>query len=160
MGTPRLAALGLAAALAVSPFVASTAFAATSHARHQATVTNHATKAQRAGKKSHPAKSQTANHGKRPVTFTATGVVTAVDPVAGTLTVADKGGSRDLHGTSVMVTVAATTSVEVDDAAATLSDVNVGDHVAANGVRSVGPVFTARHVNAETVATSDGSSGG
>lgn len=92
------------------------------------------------------------HHGKPASTrFTAAGTVTAVDASAGTVTLADKGGSKDLHGQSVTVVVDDSTKVTRDDASATLADVQVGDHVAANGHRS-SDALTAAHLNASSQA--------
>ena len=82
--------------------------------------------------------------------FTATGVVTAVDAGAGTVTIADKGGSRELHGTTVTIAVSATTKITRDDASATLADLQSGDHVAANGLRGSDGSLNAKHVNASS----------
>ena len=98
------------------------------------------------------------HHGKpAPARFTAVGVVTAVDTTAGTVTLADNGGSRDLHGKSVTVAVSSTTKVTRDDAPATLAQVQPGDHVAANGTRGIGNVLNAKHVNADSSPEPDAS---
>lgn len=98
------------------------------------------------------------HHGKpAPARFTAAGVVTAVDTTNNTVTLADKGGSKDLHGKSVTVSVSPTTKVTRNDAPATLADVQVGDHVAANGTRGADGALNARHVNAESAPAPDAS---
>lgn len=133
----RLAAAAVAGAVLFVPAAASTAYAAGhghghGHGQHAAKVHHH-------GK---PAAKK----------FTATGTVTAVD--GDTVTLDDKGGSRDLHGTSVTAVVTDTTKVTRDDAPATLADVQVGDHVMVNGSRGSddagNAVLTARHVNASS----------
>lgn len=83
---------------------------------------------------------------KKPVPFAAVGKVVAVDAEARTLTVAVDGGSRDLHGKSVVVTLVSTTKVTVDDAAGSLDLVDVGDTATANG-RRVGTTLQAAHLN-------------
>ena len=113
-----------------------------------------------AGHAHHAAKTHSSHkhHGKpAPVRFTATGTVTSVDSTAGTVTLADKGGSRDLHGKTVTVTVSATTKVTLDDAPATLDKIQPGDHVAANGTRGTGGALNAKHVNAESAPAPDAS---
>lgn len=79
--------------------------------------------------------------------FVATGVVTAVDAPAGTLSVLVDGGTKSLRGAEVTVTVPSDVAVNRDDVAATLGDVLVGDHVAVRGARS-GETLTANRVNA------------
>ncbi|MGZ6827784.1 MAG: hypothetical protein ACXVGH_13430 [Mycobacteriales bacterium] len=134
MSRPVLRALALAGAAAVALGTPATAMAA-SHA--------HA----KPSKPAHPA-----HPVRKPAPFTAVGVVTAVDPAAGTVTVADTGGSRDLHGRTVVVSVAGTTRVTLDDAPATLAQLAAGDAVTANGVRSASGALTARAVNATSPA--------
>lgn len=152
----RLAAAAVIGALVVA--TTASASAAGNHGHHTAAAQhsnkgkhNGGTKGKHNGAAEHTNKGkhngQLKQHGK-PAKFTATGTVTAVDTTAGTVTVADQGGSRDLHGTSVTVVVPDTAKV-VRHGPATLSDVQVGDHLAANGVRSDGPTFTAEHVSAE-----------
>jgi len=95
-----------------------------------------------------------ANHGKSKQHFTANGKVTAVDDAGFTVHV--KGGSKDLHGTDVTVTVTDNTKMRRDGVKATLADLQVGDKVNANGARGADGTFTARHVNAHGPAA-DGS---
>src|SRR2546423_617795 len=53
--------------------------------------------------------------------FTATGTVVSVDLGAGTVTLADKGGSKDLHGKTVTVLTGAKTKIVRNGAKAALS---------------------------------------
>ena len=104
-----------------------------------------------------PADGQTSthvNHGKSKTHFTANGKVTAVDATSFTMHV--KGGSKDLHGTDVTVTVSDTTKMRRDGAKATVADLQVGDKVNVHGARGSDGTFTARHVNAHGPAA-DGS---
>ena len=87
-----------------------------------------------------------ANHGKSKMHFTANGKVTAVDTDSFTMHV--KGGSKDLHGTDVTVTVTDTTKMRRDGAKATVADLQVGDRVNVVGARGSDGTLTARHVNA------------
>ncbi|HEU5034166.1 MAG TPA: DUF5666 domain-containing protein [Mycobacteriales bacterium] len=145
--TPRLAAAAVAGAVLFVPAAATTAYAA-GHG-HGHGHTKHAAKAHHHGK---PAAKK----------FTATGTVASVD--GDTLVIHDKGGSRDLHGTDVTVTVTDTTKINLDDAPATLADLVAGDHVMANGTRGSddagNPVLTARHVNASSQDSSDDTADG
>lgn len=142
----RLAIAGVAALAVATPI---SAYAAP-HGHGGA----HATKASHASKTNHGKK----HHGKpAPKHFTAVGTVTAVDAAAGTVTLADKGGSKDLHGKSVTVVVTSTTKLTRDDANVTLDKVQAGDHVSANGNRGTDGSLNARHVNAESPAAPDAS---
>jgi hypothetical protein len=87
-----------------------------------------------------------ANHGKSKMHFTANGKVTAVD--ADSFTMHVKGGSKDLHGSDVTVTVTDTTKMRRNGAKATVADLQVGDRVNAVGSRGSDGTLTARHVNA------------
>jgi hypothetical protein len=84
------------------------------------------------------------------VSFTATGSITAVDAAAGTVTVAVKGGTKELHRTTITVGVATDARVKLDDATVTLASLAAGQHVAITGTR-VDTVFTAAKVNASTL---------
>ena len=86
--------------------------------------------------------------------FTANGKVTAVSDTSFTMHV--KGGSKDLHGTDVTVTVTDTTKMRRNGAKATVADLQVGDKVNVHGARGTDGTFTARHVNAHGPAA-DGS---
>ena len=100
--------------------------------------------------KTHDAK----QHGKpAPKKFTATGHVVSVD--GDQLTLDDKGGSRDLHGTTVVVTVPDDAKVNRDDESADTSELQAGDHVMVNGKRTADGLV-ARHVNADSTADSAG----
>lgn len=81
------------------------------------------------------------------VPFAAVGTVVAVDAAARTVTVAATGGSKDLRGKTVVVTLAPTTKVTLDDAPAGLDVIDAGDAVTTNG-RRVGADLVAAHVNA------------
>jgi hypothetical protein len=83
--------------------------------------------------------------------------VTAVDDTSFTMHV--KGGSEDLHGTDVTVTVTDTTKMRRNGDKATLADLQVGDKVNAHGARGEDGTFTARHVNAHGPAASDSTEG-
>ena len=98
---------------------------------------------------SKPADDQSSTHvnqGKSKTHFTANGKVTAVDATSFTMHV--KGGSKDLHGTDVTVTVSDTTKMRRNGAKATVADLQVGDKVNVHGARNADGTFTARHVNA------------
>jgi hypothetical protein len=67
--------------------------------------------------------------------FTATGTITAVDQAAGTVTVAAKGGTKDVRGKTVTVSVGATTRIRVGGAGKALADLAAGYRVTVVGVR-------------------------
>jgi hypothetical protein len=91
--------------------------------------------------KVHPAKAHpAAKH------FTAVGTVVSVDVAAGTVTLADKGGSKDLHKTTVTVLTDTKTKIVRAAAKATLASVVAGDHVTAVGTRTTAGLL-ASHVN-------------
>jgi hypothetical protein len=92
-------------------------------------------------------------HGKSHGHFTANGKVTAVD--GDSFTFHAKGGSKDLHGTDVTVTVTDTTKMRRNGAKAQVSDLQVGDRVNVNGSRADDGSLTARHVNAHGPAADD-----
>ena len=93
------------------------------------------------------------NHGKAHSHFTANGKVTAVD--GDSFTFHAKGGSKDLHGTDVTVTVTDATKMRRDGAKATVADLQVGDRVNVNGSRGEDGTLTAKHVNAHAPAVDD-----
>jgi len=101
----------------------------------------------------HGQSSTHANHGKSKAHFTANGKVTAVD--ADSFTMHVKGGSKDLHGTDVTVTVTDTTKMRRNGAKAQVSDLQVGDRVNVVGSRGSDGTMTARHVNAHGPAATD-----
>ena len=90
--------------------------------------------------------SSTTTSGKSKSHFTANGKVTAVS--GDTFTMHAKGGSKDLHGTDVMVTVTDSTKMRRNGAKATVADLQVGDWANVVGTRGSDGTFTARHVNA------------
>jgi hypothetical protein len=93
-----------------------------------------------------------AHHGKPAAKrFTATGTVTAVS--GDQLTLADKGGSRDLHGTDVTVTVPEGAHIR-RGGPAVLADLQPGDHVMVNGKRTE-EGLVARHVHAHAPDVDD-----
>jgi len=100
-----------------------------------------------------PGHGHSGTHGKSHGHFTANGKVTAVD--ADSFTFHAKGGSKDLHGTDVTVTVTDATKMRRDGAKATVADLQVGDRVNVNGWRNEDGSLTARHVNAHAPATDD-----
>ena len=82
----------------------------------------------------------------RPVKFAAAGYVTAVG--TDTLTVAVKGGTKNVRGLADPFFVSETAKINRNDEAAELADLQVGDHVAVKGTYAEG-VFTASKINAE-----------
>src|SRR3954451_3311457 len=104
---------------------------------------------------------QSAKHHGKPASkhFTAVGKVTTVD--GDQLTLADKGGSRDLHGTDVTVTVPDSAHIR-RGGPALLTDLQPGDHVSAHGARTE-EGLVARHVHASVPdedTTADGTDDG
>jgi Cu/Ag efflux protein CusF len=82
--------------------------------------------------------------------FTATGTITAVDTAAGTLTVAAKGGTKDVRGTTVTITVGANARIRLNSRRASLSALVAGDKVAVLGTRQ-STSYTALQIEAATV---------
>ena len=97
-----------------------------------------------------PGHGQGGTHAKSHSHFTANGRVTAVGDTSFTMHV--KGGSKDLHGTDVTVSLADNAKVRRDGAKAQLSDLQVGDWANAVGSRAEDGSLTARHVNAHAPA--------
>ena len=95
------------------------------------------------------------HHGKPAAKkFTATGKVTSVD--GDQLTLADKGGSKDLHGTDVTVTVPADAHIR-RGGPAVLIDIQPGDHVSVHGQRTdAGLVASHVHASVPDSDTTDG----
>jgi uncharacterized protein (DUF736 family) len=83
------------------------------------------------------------------VNFAASGSVTAVNLDAGTVTVAAKGGTKDVKGTSVTVVVPSTARIVLDDASATLADLAAGYRITVTGTH-VGTAYTATKVQASS----------
>jgi hypothetical protein len=83
----------------------------------------------------------------KPVPFTAVGTVTAIDLDTRSVQVAVTGGTRDVRGSEVTLTVAPTSRVRVDDAAGALADVQVGAAVTITGRRAA-TNYTVLKVNA------------
>ena len=94
-----------------------------------------------------------ATHHGKPASkkFTATGKVTSVD--GDQLTLADKGGSKDLHGTDVTVTVPADAHIR-RGGPAVLTDLQPGDHVSVHGQRTDAGLV-ASHVHASVPDTTE-----
>jgi hypothetical protein len=102
---------------------------------------------------SHGQSATHANHGRSKTHFTANGKVTEVSDTGFTMHV--KGGSRDLHGTDVTITVTDATKMRRNGDRAAVADLQVGDRVNVHGARGDDSTFTARHVNAHGPATDD-----
>ena len=141
MSRSALRGVAVASVAAITLAAPVSAFAATHGHTHQSKVKTHS---------SHK------HHGKPASTrFTATGSVVSVG--TGTVTIADKGGSKDLHGKTITVVVSSTTKVTRDDATVTLDKLQAGDHVAANGTRGTDGSLNAKHVNADSTPEPDAS---
>jgi hypothetical protein len=84
-----------------------------------------------------------ASHRPAKVAFAATGTITAVDAAAGTVTVAAKGGSKDVRGKTVTITVVAGTRIRLNGKSKSLGELAAGDRIAVAGVhQSTGYVAT------------------
>jgi hypothetical protein len=91
-----------------------------------------------------------AAHQPAKVAFTATGTITAVDTAAGTVTVAAKGGTRDVRGKTVTIAVTATTRIRLNSKNKSLAALAAGDKISAVGFdRSA--VYTATKIEATIV---------
>ncbi len=140
----RRTALALAVAAAVTvPTVATASVAAAKPAAKPAA--SHGKPAAKPAKPTKPAKPA------KPVkvTFSASGVVTAVDLDARTVTVAAKGGTKDVKGRTVGVVVPSTARIVLDDAPATVADLEAGFRITVTGTR-LGTVYTASKVQASS----------
>jgi uncharacterized membrane protein len=91
---------------------------------------------------------------RRKTPFTVVGTVSAVDPTAGTVSVAVRSGMRDLRGRTVTVTVTGSTRVRYNDAAASLSTLPVGARVTVVGTRGDSGLTAAKVV--ASTKTADG----
>ena len=100
-------------------------------------------------KEGHPA----SQHAGKPVkvAFTAIGTITAVDTAAGTVTVAAKGGTKDVRGKTVSVAVGGTTRIRVGGGGKALADLVAGYRVTVVGVRRQ-TTYTASRIEATKVA--------
>jgi hypothetical protein len=67
------------------------------------------------------------------IKFAASGTVTAVDATAGTVTVAARGGTKDVRGTTVTVSVPGTAVVLVNGVRGTLAGIGAGYRIAMTG---------------------------
>ena len=76
-----------------------------------------------------------APHKPAKVAFTATGTITAVDTAAGTVTVAAKGGTKDVRGKTVTMTVGAGSRVSLNGKRKSLSALAAGYRITVLGVR-------------------------
>ena len=94
-----------------------------------------------------PGKAAKPGKGAKPVNFVATGVLTAVDVAAGTVTVTVKGGTVDVRGRIVTFAVTAKTRVSLNDTVVTLAELTAGNRVSVHGTR-VGTGYTVVKVNA------------
>ena len=94
------------------------------------------------------------NHGKSKSHFTANGKVVSV--ADGTLTLHAKGGSKDLHGTDVTVSVPDTAKVRVNGDKGALTDLAEGDRVNVVGARTEDGLV-AKHVNGHHKTAADDS---
>jgi hypothetical protein len=127
MVTRRLAAAILTGALALTATVAtpSSAFAAT-HGKRTST-----------SAKAKTAKGKTAKvKASKPVKFTASGTVGAVDATAATLTVTHTHGTKVVRNKTITVSVSSAAKVVVNDVPATLADVQPAMHVTVLGTQT------------------------
>ncbi|HEY0000656.1 MAG TPA: hypothetical protein VGB74_09390 [Actinoplanes sp.] len=79
--------------------------------------------------------------------FEATGTVKAVNAAAGTVTVAVKGGTKEVRGKTVTVKVPPTVRIVVNGARKTLADIGTGFQIAVGGTQT-GTVYLATKVTA------------
>jgi hypothetical protein len=75
------------------------------------------------------------SHKPAKVAFTATGTITAVDTAAGSVTVAAKGGTKDVRGKTVTITVGANARVFLNGKRKALSELAAGNRITVLGVR-------------------------
>jgi glucose/arabinose dehydrogenase len=86
------------------------------------------------------------------VSFTANGIVAAVDVTAGRVSVTAKAGTKDAKGTTVTVSVPAGTRILLNGSRKTLGDLAAGYRITVTGTRT-GSVYTASHIEATRAKT-------
>lgn len=144
-----LAALPLAAALVLGPTLGTAAFAATARPAAVKAAAPKAAAPKTTVPKTKPVPAPPRKPRPAPVQFTAVGVVASVDAATNTVTVTVKAGVRDLAGKTVVVAVAATAKIILDDVVVPLAALPAGAKVTVHGLRSDN-VLTAAKVIATT----------
>lgn len=84
----------------------------------------------------------------KPVRFTASGTVTAVDAAAGTVTLLAKGGTKDVRRKTITVSVPAKASLRLNGKKVTLAALGSGQRIEVAG-RRTGTAYTAEIVRAK-----------
>ena len=119
-------------------------------------VTTHAKASHAAPKKAEPVKKKAAHPKVKPL-VTLTGVITdtptatigsASDTATTTITIAVKGGARELHRTTLVLTLDKNTVVRRGDVRATPADLRRGDHVSVRARRMPDGSWLGLRVNA------------
>jgi hypothetical protein len=118
--------------------------------------TTHAKATHVAPKKAEPVRKKAAHPKVKPL-VTLTGVITATptatigsasDTATSTITIAVKGGARELHRTTLVLTLDKNTVVRRGDARATAADLRRGDHVSVRARRMPDGSWLGLRVNA------------
>ena len=107
----------------------------------------HTTKHQNRAKSQHQRGKSAAAKARKAVRVVATGTVVAVG--ADSLTVAVKGGTKSLRASDAVFAVAPDARINRNDVAATLAEIQVGDHAAVQATRTDAGLV-AHRVNAES----------
>lgn len=123
----RIRRVAVAVALAAAVVVPTVSTAASAAARPAVSAAH--------GKPGKPAKPTKAK-------FTASGIVTAVSVDTSTVVIAARGGTKDVRGQTITVTVPSTARIVVNGARRSLADVAAGYRITVTGTRS-GTVYTA-----------------
>ena len=85
----------------------------------------------------------------KPVEFSASGVLTAVDVAGSTVTIAVKGGTTDVRGKTVTFTVTSKARVRLDETTSTVAGLQPGYRASISGTR-IGTAYTVLKLNADT----------
>lgn len=84
----------------------------------------------------------------KPEQFSASGVLTAVDAAGSTVTLAAKGGTKDVRGRTVTFAIGSTAKVRLDETATTVGSLKPGYRASISGTR-IGAAYTVLKLNAD-----------
>jgi hypothetical protein len=147
----RLRPVFLAAVMTVAVGVPAAATAAAAAPGNQPVPAVSALKGKPTAKPSKPAKPAKPVKPVK-VQFSASGTVKAVDAAAGTVTVVAKGGTKDVKGKTVTISVPSAVRIQLNGARKKLADLGAGFRITITGTR-VGSVYTAAKVQATGTKT-------
>ncbi|MFI7601895.1 hypothetical protein [Actinoplanes sp. NPDC049681] len=137
----RAATAALLTAGILVPAVSTAAVAFASPSKHTSSAAKSTHKPEATPKPKATPKPTKTPKAQKPVRFTASGTVTAVDAEAGTVTLVVKGGTKDVRKSTLTVTVPAKASVRVNSKKATVAALAAGFRIEVTG-RRAGAVYT------------------